>query len=243
MSSPEVPRWLVVLGSVAITGHLLAVVAGALAAPSGPWFMPPEGADLAPPPPFARTVSDVTNPNYLRPLHLAHSYRFAANRPGEAGVYFEVRLKDEAGNSVATVKVPGEGANRWVRHRQALLARGLIPDQQFMPRPGEAVAPPGQDVPTVPIWEPAEPVAQPQHMRLRRMPEHLVPRDRPVSRPNEWSLLLVRSYARHLCRVHGAATAELARHTRYAIPPLVLQEEPPPGAFDELIVHYGELPR
>src|SRR5262249_50912784 len=153
MSQSGIPRWLIVLGSVAIGGHLLAVAAGALAAPSGPWFMPPVGADVAPPPPFAQAISDVTTPNYLRHLHLAHTYRVASILPEKAGVYFEVKLKDETGALVKTVKVPDDRANFWVRHRQDLLARGLIPDLPVMPRPGEAVAAPGQEVRTVSIWD------------------------------------------------------------------------------------------
>jgi hypothetical protein len=151
-------------------------------------------------------------------------------------VYLEIRLRDSAGGPLTSVRIPDEAASHWVRLRQQLLVRGLIPDQPVIPRPGEAVAAPGRDVPAVPIWD----MAEPQHLRLQRVPEHLLPRDRPVSRPSEWALLLARSYARHLCRVHGASSAELVRHTRYPIPPAVLFEEPPPGAFEELIAHFGE---
>ena len=76
------------------------------------------------------------------------------------------------------------------------------------------------------------------------MPEHLIPRDRPVFRPSEQSLLLARSYARYLCRTHGAATAELIRHTGEPITPAVMftSGQPPAAAVNELISSFGELP-
>jgi hypothetical protein len=81
-------------------------------------------------------------------------------------------------------------------------------------------------------------------LRLRAVPEHLVPRDRPVFRPSSWSLLLARSYVRHLCRVNGASTAELVRHSREPIlPALIFMPEPPAATFDELVSSFGELPR
>ena len=78
---------------------------------------------------------------------------------------------------------------------------------------------------------------------IRQVPEHLVPRDRPVFRPGDWSLLLARSYARHLCRAHGAASCEIVRHSQEPIPPMVLfvGDNIQAGAFDELISNFGEM--
>jgi hypothetical protein len=85
-------------------------------------------------------------------------------------------------------------------------------------------------------------VAGPHRLRLKSVPQHLAPRDRSVFRPSEWSLLLARSYARHLCRAHGAASAEIVRHTREAIPPAVLFfDDAPPEAFEELVSTFGEV--
>jgi hypothetical protein len=192
-----------------------------------------------PPPAFARALSDYLAPKYLRPLRLPVGSQMGTDRRGEAAVYFEAKLKGSDGK-VITVKVPDDRANSWLRHRQVALARGLIPDIPVMPRPGEALAAPGQDVGNVTIWD----MTTPQQLTTRTIPEHLIPRDRPVSRPNDWSMVLARSYARHLCRAYGAESVELVRHTKYPIPPLALfMGEPPQGAFDELVANYGELPR
>jgi hypothetical protein len=239
MTTSGMSRWLVVPASALILFHLSAVVIGLIAAPSGPWFMPPDGGDYMPPPTFARALGDYFTPKYLRPLHLEMANRFGADRHGEAGVYFEARLTNASGN-VMTVRVPDDRANSWVRHRQAVMARGLIPDIPVMPRPGEALAAPGQDVRTITIWD----MSAPQQLNIRAIPEHLIPRDRPVSRPNDWSMVLARSYARYLCRTHAAESVELIRHTKYPIPPAVLfMGEPPQGAFDELVANFGDLPR
>jgi hypothetical protein len=92
-------------------------------------------------------------------------------------------------------------------------------------------------------WE-GRPPGQP--LWLTEVQQHLVPRDREVMRPSEWSLLLVRSYARYLCREYGAASAELVRHTKEPLPPAVLlpATAPPPGLFgNEFFANFGDLPR
>ena len=47
-----------------------------------------------------------------------------------------------------------------------------------------------------------------------------------VGGPSPWSLLLARSYARHLCRLHGAHSAELTRHSRQPVSPEMMFQEP-----------------
>src|SRR5262245_6300548 len=155
---PELPRWLTIPASLAIGGHLLAVVMAALATTSGPW-PGPDGIAPATPPPFAQAVHQVATPYYLRPLRLAYSFRFASNRPGPPGVLFEVRLKDDNGNTLTTVRLPDARANAWVRQRQNLLAQGLAPDEPVMPPAGEVIAAPNQKPRTVNIWESSGPPA------------------------------------------------------------------------------------
>jgi hypothetical protein len=49
---------------------------------------------------------------------------------------------------------------------------------------------------------------------------------------------------RHLCREHGAASAELTRLSRQPIMPVVLfAEEPPAGTFDTLVSTFEEYRR
>jgi hypothetical protein len=234
-----VPRWLVILGSVAIMVHLLAVTTVVLAAPSGPWVTP-EGPALSTPPPFALSLNRVATPAYLQWVKLTHPYRFASNRSDVPAVIFEVNLKDDAGRPMATFKLPDPKANYWVRHRQSQLAGGLAPDQLVQPRPGEVLPAPNQKIETVSIWE----GGPDRNLRLREVPEHLVPRDRQVWRPSEWSMLLAESYVRYLCRAHGAASGELVRRTRQPVhPALLFMPEPPPGEFEDLIAHFGEFHR
>jgi hypothetical protein len=233
------PRWLVVVGSLAIGYHLLAVTLGALAAPSGPWPTP-DGGGLSTPPQFAWSTNQVLSAEYLKEIKLAYHYHFGSNRPGAPDAFLEVRLKDSAGAELKTVRLPDSQANPWARFRQSVLARRLADDEPVPPPQSEVIAAPHRQVPSVQIWEPAEK----GKLALVKKPVHLVPRDRPVFRPSDWSLLLARSYARHLCQVHGAATAEIVRHTHDPVPPAVLGEEGvPEDAFSELISNFGELPR
>ena len=46
-------------------------------------------------------------------------------------------------------------------------------------------------------------------LHLQAVPQHRLPRYPGRMRPQEWSLILARSYGRYLCRTHGAASAEV----------------------------------
>ena len=235
MPAPPMSRPLVAVASAVIVFHLGSVLTNVLAAPSGPW---PPGGNLATPPQLAFSLNRELAPRYLEPLKLTHNYHFADNRPGRPGVWFEVRLANESGRELATLRFPDPSASTPVRHRQSLLAFALADDQPVAPPTGEWIAAPGREMPTVPIWD----LAGDNELRLRPVPAHLVPRDRMVYRPSDWSLILARSYVRHLCREHGAAKGELIRHTREAIPPAVMFErDVPPDAFGELVSHFGEV--
>jgi hypothetical protein len=170
-------------------------------------------------------------------------------------VQLEVLLRNSEGELIRTLKIPDPEANPWVRHRQELLVRSLAPDLPVDPPGQEMIAAPGKSVPTQTIWVlpeerfPGDNVAQPApgqtnqatQLRLRELPQHLVPRDRSVMRPSKWSVVLTRSYARHLCREYGAASAEILRHTREPISPLILFEIEPGATFDELVASYGKV--
>ncbi len=231
------PGWLIGLASLLIGVHLCAIAVRALAAPSGPWPTP-FGSSVAFAPEFAGRTNRVAGP-YLSALHLTHTYHFASNQPSSPAIYFEARLKDDQGQVVKTLKFPDDGDNFWLRYRETLLAQGLGNDQPYQRPPGTELLPAaGQKMPTVTIWDATQ--GDPT-LKLKEMPEHLVPRDRPVFRPTEWSLVLARSYARHLCREYHAAAVELLRHSRNPImPETLLLNEPPPGTFNELISTYGE---
>lgn len=235
----SLPRWLIRCGSVAIGLHLGAVAVMALAAPSGPW--PSNfGTSMATEPQFAHSINELTHRYFLSPIKMDHNYHFSSNRPSGPSVFAVVRLRDSKGKLLKTVRIPDDSTNFWVRHRQSLLVQALTDDQPVEPRMGETIAAPKQQMQTVTIWD----MGEDRVLKLKAMPEHLVPRDRPVFRPSDWSLLLTRSYVRYLCRQYGAATGELIRHSREPIPPAILfTDDMPPGAFEELVSTFGEVSR
>src|SRR2546422_613168 len=104
--------------------------------------------------------------------------------------------------------------------------------------PGEAVPPPHQQAPSVEIWEPGPD----RVLRLRSVAERLVPRARSVLRASEWSKLLARAYGRYLCRVHGAASAQIFRHTKEALLSSVLLVDESPNP-EELVAAFEEVKR
>src|SRR5262249_20156795 len=211
------PRWLSFLTSAAIVLHLSAIVLLALNAPSGPWPTP-DGPSTARAPAFASAAGTAVTNHYLAPLKLTHNYHFQRNRPGQPEVFLEARLKDEEGWVIETVRIPDPQANPWVRHRQSVMVQHLADDQP-VPSPGtEAIAAPKHAASTIDVWD----LNPDQTLTLRSIPEHLLPRDRVVYRPSTWSLILVRSYGRHLCRTRGAASVELVRHTREPLSPGLL---------------------
>jgi hypothetical protein len=242
------PRWLIVAGSVAIVVHLFALGALVLAAPSGPWWVPPPvGVSDALPPTFAAAANEVTEPNYLSHVRLTHNYHFRSNRMTWPGVELEARLKFKDGQ-VKTLKFPDKDANPWVRHRQLLLIRGLTDDRPVMLDPTRGVAVVRGDAKKriIQYWEAPQtpPEGNYQSIFLKTEAEDLIPR-RPgeVMRPSEWALLLAHSFARYLCREYGAESAELIRYTQEAIHPVVLfgDREPPPDAFPILKANFGEF--
>jgi hypothetical protein len=209
-----------------------------LSAPSGPWPTP-FGPSQAIGPPFAGKVAEVTTQHYLAPLKMTHNYHFLGNRPDAPGIEFEVRLKDEQGRVIDTLRFPSSRANPWLRQRQTLLAQSLGDDEQVQAPPGEQIPAPGKAVETVTIWD----NVGPNQVTLRKVATYLVPKTG-ASRPREWSLILARSYMRHLCREYGAASAELVRYSRPAVMPGYLYlEQAPPGTFDTLASTFEEYHR
>jgi hypothetical protein len=257
-SGGPLPRWLIAAGSAVIIFHLSAITVAALDAPSGPWVTA-EGPRPAEAPAFVHSASDLAkaHADYLR---IAHNYHndVITTRPADVpGVEFDVRLKNEKGEVIETLHFPDPKANPWVRHRQQLLATGLALDLPVESQGADVIAAPGEKVPTLSIWAlpgedfsgmqpPGPPPGRNVPYHLQAVPQHLVPRAnvRMVMRPSDLSLLLAHSYARYLCHTHGAASAEIVRHVRQAVSPAVLfGGEPPPGAFDEFIASFGEMPQ
>jgi hypothetical protein len=237
--TPDLPSpFLVATGSLAILIHFIAVIGHTLAVPSGPW-PGPEPRYMAGPPLFAQLLDEHFAQGYLRAVQLSDSYHFTSNQPGAPGVYLEIRLRDSADEILTSLQFPDKDVNSWMRHRQGCFVSGLVPDRPIMPPAGEEVPAPGQEPRRVEIWE----LAGEQGLQLQEKEDHLIPRNRDVWGPTPWSMVVVRSYARYLCRAHGATSAEIVRHSRDVIPPAAfLNGRPPPAAFSDLVASYGKLP-
>ncbi len=233
------PRAVVVIGSVLIGVHFLAIGAYVLAAPNGPW--PTRfGDSTAEGPFFAVQLNDLFYPRYLQPLRLTHNYHFMGDHPLVSAVYFEAKVKDADGVVRKTVKFPQETSNLWLQHRYRLLALGLGNDQTVQPPRGEVIPAPGQHMQKIKIWDNTDPAL----WKLKDVPEHLIPKDHPVARPSEWSLVLAQSYRRFLLKKYNAAAVELVRHSKdQVMPGYMFMPEAPPGTFDELVCSFGEYRR
>jgi hypothetical protein len=251
------PRWVVVAGSVVIAAHLLAVGAHVLAAPSGPWFVPQLGPLPADPPQFALAVDEVAVPNYLEPAKLLAHYHFSSNRLSQQpGARFTVRLTDSSGKHLKTLEFPDKEANPWVRHRQELLAKALANDDvQPLPEGVRLSGQPGGR--KVEYWLPETETRWTlqvvEEHKLHKIVKDLrdqkkLPPMMDLVRPSDWAMLVARSYARHLCREHGAARAEVIRTTQMPPRPELLrfqgrpEDPPPPLGYPHVITaNFGEL--
>lgn len=233
------PTWLAVLGSLLIAFHQFAILMLVLGAPSGPW--PTQmGESPGVGPKFAADVGEVLTRVYLEPLRMTHNYHFPSNRFGQPAVAVEAHLKDEKGQTFKTLRFPSPDDNAWARNRHQVLADGLGNDEPVLTPRGEVIPAPGQRMERRKYWTPAGP-DQPNRLVLRETELHLIPRDPPPLRPRAWSLLLVRSYERHLAREHGAAAVEVVRlHRQAVMPDYLFLPEPPPGLFDTVASSFQE---
>jgi hypothetical protein len=233
------PRWLVGVGSVAILFHLTAITVVILDAPSGPW-MTSRGPNLVPGPTFSESIREPTTYLHTQFLKMAPTFRFDSSYTNHHHAFFDVRLRRKKGDEpFAFHRIPDPKANPWVRHRQELLARALVVDAIIQPPTGDNIPAPGQKPRILKIWEESP---QDRMLKIREVPEHLLPRERQVQRPAEWSLLLVRSYARYLGRRYDAELVEIIRHHRDPLPPAVLlSRDLPPTATEDLVASFGEV--
>jgi hypothetical protein len=239
------PGWLILVGSLAIVFHLLTIVVVVIASRSGPWPSP-FGPSEQEPPAFVwqqnaggRPLSDLAF-GYLQPLHLANSYHFSSNRTDYSAVRFEVRLKYADGGEDKILQFPEEDANFWVRHRQSILAQNLGNDEPKQPPGPNTIPAPGEEVERVKVWEPG---TGGREFHLRSKPVTSISQKQPLNGPSRWSQLLAKSYVRYLISKHGADSAELIRHSRDVIPPMVLispAERWPQGLFSEMVADFTE---
>jgi hypothetical protein len=238
--SAPIARWAVLAGSLLIVFHLGTVAIHVVAAPSGPW-PGMEGSEPAPPPQFSVLADENVAAPYLTRLKMTHNYHFPSNRASAPGAELEFRLCDEEGEVFKTVTFPDPKASAAVRRRQALALRWFTDDRAIQPPQGEKIPPPGGKIPEVATWDDVE--GEMRKLNLTWVPEIEVKRNRPVFGPTEWSLVVLRSFVRYLCQVHGADNAEVVRTSREPIPPRILFEREVPPLMDKLQSNYGRLSR
>ena len=99
----------------------------------------------------------------------------------------------------------------------------------------QGIAPEKKLVSSVDIWEPTKGGA----FVIRSVPQHLIPRDRPVFRPSPWASMVAASYVRYQCRLHSADSGELIRHSRDAVQPtLIFLPQLSDAAFQEMVAAF-----
>jgi hypothetical protein len=239
------PRWLIIVASLAIVFHLMSTVLRALAWPSGPWATA-DGMRTVPPPPFASQFYASIPGAYLAALRLAHPMHFFTTNPAQADVSFRATFKDHDGNE-HTLSFPDKNANRWVQHRQRLLANGLTFDVPVNINDMEKVPPPGKEPKKVRLWKQTTAPTNPEgRMQLEDVQESLVkdlvgPNGMPPQRPSPQEMLFVNSYTRYLCRAYGADKIRIVRHYQGFIPPDILMEPKGPDQFNTIDSDYGEV--
>jgi hypothetical protein len=235
--------------SAAVAFHLVAVVAFALAAPSGPWLTR-YGPSPALGPQFAESVASVTTNHYLKPLRMTHRYQFITTLPETVGIFFEVRLKDAKGGLLRTLRFPEPSANPWVRHRESLLALGLAGDREVevqgpterIPAPNKADLVSYWDDSQKNVWHLKTVPANDLVRVLAERREKAAPQPpTPLNRPSERAVMLANSYCRYLCREYGAASAELVRHSRNPIGPEAMFDPQALALSPTLVSHFGEV--
>lgn len=241
------PLWLKGLGSVFAIWHLVAIGLMALEAQSGPWPAPPPmGISHQLGPQFARVLfnagsEDTQQRSGFRPFHLylrgLQMTNLVSNEQQPNAVYLSVELRDHAGKTFKTVKLPDDRANLWVRHRQSILVRGLSEDQPLPPPSTEKIPAVGAERTMIEFWEMTEPGV----LRISKKPQNQVPANMPVHRPSEAAKILTETYLRHLCREYDAASAELVRHHRMKpmVARWILPGDPPPDEMMEIKSYFG----
>jgi hypothetical protein len=235
---PPLPRWAAFVGSLLILYHLGCVALNAMAATSGPW-PGMDGPDMAMPPQAVGMAHEKAAMPYLKAIKQTHNYHFRTNRVGVPEAYLKIKLVDKAGAEVKTLTFPDPKAPPAVRARQAALVRWVLDDQPVQAKMTEGVAAPGGVAPTLSVWE----ERKERELELTQIAENEVKRDRPTFRPSPWSLVVLRSLARHLCRANDADGAEIERHSREPVSHRILMERDPNIEERELRSSYGRLPK
>ncbi|MFO0846249.1 MAG: hypothetical protein U0797_28365 [Gemmataceae bacterium] len=235
---PPFPRWAAFVLSLLILYHLGCVALNAMAATSGPW-PGMEGPDMALPPQGVALAHEKAAMPYLKAIKQTHNYHFRTNHGNVHEAYLKVRLVDASGAEVKELRFPDPKAPAAVQRRQEALVRWLVDDQPVQPKMTEGVAAPGQLAPTLTVWD--NPQGEPRSLVLTQILENEVKRDQPTFRPSPWSLVVVRSLVRHLCRANDADGAEVHRFSREPVPHRILMERDAQIETSELKSFYGRM--
>jgi hypothetical protein len=235
-----IPRWAVLAGSLFLVFHLGAVTTHVFSAPSGPW-PGMEGNEPAPPPQFTALAAENVTMPYLSRLKMTHNYHFTSNRANIPAAVLDIRLLNDQGEVIKTIAFPDPQASSAVRRRQALAMRWFVEDRPIQPAQSEKIPAPGESIEVINTWRAVE--GEQRKLRMTGVPVNEIDRGQPVFGPSKWSMVVARSFARYLCRVHGAESAEFVRKSREPVPPRILFEREVPPLMDVMESEYGRLTR
>ncbi len=230
-----------IVGSVLIVLHLIALGTLVLAAPSGPWWTPMGGQEFFMPPQFAQSINSVTAENYLKHLRMTHNYHFRSIRPGSPEVELEARLQMKDGTEKVIV-LPDQSANAAIQRRQRLYLQWIIPDVPVEVPREERIPAPGEKPPEFRYME-----ERPDGtMTLKSIEAHrakaMIPSPM-VPQPTEMTMLVLRSYARHLKRKYDPKSIRLIRRHWNPIPPAVVmnRQNMPMNMIQKWTADFGEV--
>jgi hypothetical protein len=201
--------------SLLILFHLGSLAGLVLYSETGPWVTA-DGSGNAHPPFFAGQLFNFRFPKngpialdmslYRQALRLTEDYRFPSNRRPEAAHRLQIHIRDEAGKTTQTLHFPDPDAWLGTRDLQQLIAHTVADYKSLEPIEGERIPPPGQTVPMAEYWQRTQDGSA---ANLRRVPEHLLPRNQQLVTPTRLADLAQKSLRRWAIAKTGGADAEV----------------------------------
>lgn len=128
---------------------------------------------------------------------------------------------------------------------QSMVAEGVLPPSLLQPEasddPAKLLLPPMLMDPTKKVDAPNQKL---RLVTIREVQRGILPRNRPLESPSDWSLILAKSYTRYLCRKYDAESGEIIRYSQAPIMPvLMFVRTPPQDAFIRTEANFGEFPK
>lgn len=240
-ATPMPPKWVMVLGSIAILFHLFCAFITPLFMTSGPWPIPGGGSVEWLAPEFAITAGSAIAEPYRQALKSTYHFRFPSIKQEQLEISMEVILRNAAGTVTARRTFPDPEAPASIRFRQMLMVQQLGNDIPMDPQAGVKLAAPGQTLPKLRWWQ----SDGERHMVLKEADPNEVPRNQSFMTPSPIQYTVAKSFARYLARNNAQQKVELVRAWHDPLLPMVLiqNEAPTADLIRPFQSSYGELPQ